>query len=236
MTEAEWLACEGSDRLLQHVSGRVSARKLRLLTVACLRSVPYHEVWATPTSLRSIDVAAQWAEGMPTEAEWEQVFAAAGGTAVQLDAVDGTRRVDGGDEPHELFAIACVQGLHPDARNAAAEVHRILASTEFHVYQGEWDYLGAVDQGRRRRSVLLDVVGNPFRPPQMNADRLARNEDTVPQLARAIYERGAFERLPILADALEDAGCTDTELLGHLRGPGPHVRGCWALDLVLGKS
>jgi len=55
-------------------------------------------------------------------------------------------------------------------------------------------------------------------------------------LATSIYEQRAFHRLPLLADALEDAGCTDAELLGHLRGPGPHVRGCWALDLVLGKS
>jgi hypothetical protein len=54
-------------------------------------------------------------------------------------------------------------------------------------------------------------------------------------LAQIIYESFAFDRLPHLADALEHAGCTDAELLGHLRSPGPHVRGCWAVDLVLGK-
>jgi hypothetical protein len=43
-------------------------------------------------------------------------------------------------------------------------------------------------------------------------------------------------KLAVAADALEDAGCTDPELLGHLRGPGPQVRGCWAVDLVLGKE
>ena len=53
-------------------------------------------------------------------------------------------------------------------------------------------------------------------------------------LAEAVYEESAFERLPILADALEDAGCTDERLLRHLREPGGHVRGCWGLDLVLG--
>jgi hypothetical protein len=58
----------------------------------------------------------------------------------------------------------------------------------------------------------------------------------VPKLARSIYDTRDFDRLAVLADALEDAGCTDAELLGHLRGPGPHVRGCWALDKVLGKS
>jgi hypothetical protein len=55
-------------------------------------------------------------------------------------------------------------------------------------------------------------------------------------VAESIYEGRAFDRLPILADALEEAGCTDAYLLAHLRGPGPHVRGCWAVDLVLGKE
>jgi hypothetical protein len=59
---------------------------------------------------------------------------------------------------------------------------------------------------------------------------------TLPrQVAKQIYDERAFEHLPILADALEDAGCTAAEFLDHLRSPGPHVRGCWALDLILGK-
>ena len=58
------------------------------------------------------------------------------------------------------------------------------------------------------------------------------NGRTVPRLARALYEERAFDRLPILADALEDAGCHHADLLAHCRGPGPHVRGCWVLDLV----
>jgi hypothetical protein len=64
----------------------------------------------------------------------------------------------------------------------------------------------------------------------------AHHERVVRDVATVIYESHAFDRLPILADALEDAGCADAELLGHLRSPGPHVRGCWAVDLVLGKS
>ncbi len=58
----------------------------------------------------------------------------------------------------------------------------------------------------------------------------------MPKLAGGIYDEGAFDRLPILADALLDAGCEDKQLLGHCRGPGPHVRGCWVVDLVLGKT
>jgi hypothetical protein len=59
---------------------------------------------------------------------------------------------------------------------------------------------------------------------------------TAAALAATIYHERAFDRLPILADALEDAGCDNADILDHLRGPGPHVRGCWALDLVLGKE
>jgi hypothetical protein len=60
-------------------------------------------------------------------------------------------------------------------------------------------------------------------------------DGTIPKLARAVYDGRAFDRLPFLADALEEAGCTDAALLGHLRGLGPHVLGCFALDAVLGK-
>ena len=56
------------------------------------------------------------------------------------------------------------------------------------------------------------------------------------KLAQVIYDEHAFDRMPELADALEDAGCTNAEILAHCRQPGPHVRGCWALDLVLGKE
>src|SRR5262245_21894182 len=60
--------------------------------------------------------------------------------------------------------------------------------------------------------------------------------DTAVSLARQMYELGDFSLMPILADALQDAGCDNDELLNHCRGPGPHVRGCWVVDLVRGKE
>jgi hypothetical protein len=78
-------------------------------------------------------------------------------------------------------------------------------------------------------------VGNPGRSVPIAASWLAWDGGTVPRLAQAIYAGRAFDRLPILADALEEAGCTDADLLGHCRGPGPHVRGCWVMDRLLGK-
>jgi hypothetical protein len=70
----------------------------------------------------------------------------------------------------------------------------------------------------------------------VDASRLGWDRRVFPTLAEAIYAERTFDRLPILADALEDAGCFEERVLSHLRSPGPHVRGCWALDLVLGKS
>jgi hypothetical protein len=85
--------------------------------------------------------------------------------------------------------------------------------------------------------VLREVIGNPFRPsPPLPPAVLAWNDGTVRRIAEGIYEGRAFDRLPILADALLDAGCDGEELIAHCRGAGPHVRGCWAVDLILGKS
>ena len=81
--------------------------------------------------------------------------------------------------------------------------------------------------------VLRCIFGNPFRPATL--DRAWRTPTAV-ALARGIYDDRAFDRLPILADALQDAGCDNEEVLNHCRGPGPHVRGCWVVDLILGKS
>jgi hypothetical protein len=82
-------------------------------------------------------------------------------------------------------------------------------------------------------SLLRDICGNPYQPVAALRPALA---STVQNLTTSIYKGHSFDRLPLLADALEDAGCIDADLLGHLRGPGPHARGCWAVDLVLGKT
>ena len=80
---------------------------------------------------------------------------------------------------------------------------------------------------------LRCIVGNPFCPETLDPAWLT---STVVALARGIYDDRAFDRLPILADALQDAGCDNDDILNHCRDAGPHVRGCWVVDLVLGKS
>jgi hypothetical protein len=84
--------------------------------------------------------------------------------------------------------------------------------------------------------LLRDVFGNPFRPITVNPSWLAWKDSTVVRLAQAIYDDRAFHNLPVLADTLEHAGCHDADILNHCRGPGPHVLGCWLLDVLLQKQ
>ena len=81
--------------------------------------------------------------------------------------------------------------------------------------------------------LFRDIFGNPFRPVAADPAWLT---PTVQSIAAAIYEDRAFDRLPILADALEEAGCTNADVLLHCRQPAEHVRGCWVVDLMLGKT
>jgi hypothetical protein len=95
-------------------------------------------------------------------------------------------------------------------------------------------------EAKAQAALLRDIPGNPFRSVPLSP---AWQTPQVVALAQAAYEQrglpaGTLDvaRLAVLADALEEAGCDQADLLDHLRGPGPHVRGCWAVDLLLGKG
>ena len=93
------------------------------------------------------------------------------------------------------------------------------------------------EEGRHHATLLRDIFGNPFRPPPPIAPAvLAWNGGTVRRLAQAIYDERRRDDMPLLADALLDAGCMEEKLIAHCRSEGPHVRGCWVVDLLLGKS
>jgi hypothetical protein len=85
-------------------------------------------------------------------------------------------------------------------------------------------------------NLVREVIGNPFQPFVVDPAWLSWREGTVRILAQRIYDERTFELMPVLADALQDAGCEDNNALTHCRSPGPHVRGCWVLDHLLGKS
>jgi hypothetical protein len=89
---------------------------------------------------------------------------------------------------------------------------------------------------KQEAGLLRDIFGNPFRPIAINSALLAWNDGTVQKIAQGIYDKRAFDLMLILADALEEAGCTEQDILAHCRSGGEHVRGCWVVDLLLGKE
>jgi hypothetical protein len=89
------------------------------------------------------------------------------------------------------------------------------------------------EEGVYQKALLQDIFGNPFRPVSFSP---SWRTGTALSLAKQMYEAREFSAMPILADALQDAGCDNDDILSHCRGPGPHVRGCWVVDLVLGKA
>jgi hypothetical protein len=90
--------------------------------------------------------------------------------------------------------------------------------------------------GEDQCALLRDIFDNPFRPVHIDESWLRWNDGTIPKMAQTIYEERRFGDLPILTDALSESGCCDDQILNHCRGPGPHVRGCFVVDLLLGKS
>jgi len=89
---------------------------------------------------------------------------------------------------------------------------------------------------REQAPLLRDIAGNPFRPIALELNWLRRDDNIVLKMASILYQERRFVDLPILADALEDSGCDNADILAHCRGSGPHVRGCWVVDLLLGKE
>ena len=135
-------------------------------------------------------------------------------------------------------ALSCAGGWARGERAARTVLGLGFDPDVAGVAAGCADLAGAGDAERRTQAQFVRCIfGNPFLPaPSISALWLKRGEETVRKLAQAIYTDRAFDRLPVLADALEDAGCTDADILAHCRSGGVHVRGCWAVDLLLGKT
>jgi len=219
MTEAEWVA--SSDlflmlRACRHVLRR-HPRKGRLFAVACC-----YRIWHLIGDQRSraaVEAAAQYADGLVSKDQLKSAEAVA--HAASVDAFRKKGEVAGNAEWAAFFAAGSFVDL---AANRASNSAFVAA--------GDGPKPGP--EHAAQCHLLRCIFGPlPFRPVNLNADRLS---STVTALAQTIYQERAFDRLPILADALEDAGCTSQDILSHCRQPGVHVRGCWALDLLLGKE
>jgi hypothetical protein len=136
-----------------------------------------------------------------------------------------------------LLRSAVRDATQPDIRVGVLNAIRNTLAVSYHAANGSTQPRPAImspaDMRATLRVLILDIIGNPFRPLTLD---LAWQTSTAVLLARGMYESRDFSAMPILADALQDAGCDNDDVLGHCRVPGPHVRGCWVIDLVLGKS
>jgi hypothetical protein len=141
------------------------------------------------------------------------------------------------------------EGAYADDLSVAA--HAAYAAYEAALaFAGRYDFRadpaahGRHDAEQAAQAALLrEVAGNPFRRVALDPSWLSWQGGTVPRQAQAASDERdlpsghlAPARLAVLADALEDAGCDNLDILAHLRGPGPHVRGCWPVDLLLGRE
>jgi hypothetical protein len=167
-----------------------------------------------------------------------------GRTWVELAEGIGEGQVRIADLPNE----ACEYAIQSAGERAGWEENGAIYAIQqiFHVYwelaEDEYEAGNADWDAERQQQVILlrDIFGNPFQAVAVDP---GWQTPTVTSLAAVAYEERALPsgeldpaRLGVLADALEDAGCDNAELLGHLRGPGPHARGCWVVDLLLGRS
>jgi hypothetical protein len=224
VTEAEWLACADPAAMLAHLRGRADDRRLRLFAVACCRRVQHIYDAA---ARNAIDVAERMADGLATNAERRAAAVAANrlgsygpGIAVAVDALTSAR---GAECAADEYARALIAPAAPDPNGAT-----VLS------YGPEFQRQRERERERRANVPLLrDIFGNPFRPVVFAPEW---RTDTAVAMARQMYELRDFSGMPILADALQDAGCENDDVLQHCRGSGLHARGCWVVDAVLGKA
>lgn len=230
MTEAEWLCCGDPVRMmaaltngsepLEHADGRsqyggklIGDRKFRRFAIACCRSV-WH-LLTDERSRKAVEVAERRADGEGSLAEFNAAKEAA------------YRAVPNG--PDFTIEDTVALAMFDDPPQVVEHLFALNAA-----FLAEHFPLDA------QADLIRELVGNPFREMRsprafgglMKVGWLTPN---VLHVAEDIYRRGAFDEVGVLADALEEAGCGNADLLGHLRSPVPHTRGCWALDLILGR-
>lgn len=241
MTESKWLACAEPGIMLRYLirSKRhgvlATDRKLRLYLAACCR-----RIWSlidNEPCRKGVVFAEQFADGLIGDVDRRVARSAAREAAQACQArqdyaaacaawsasycLDKRIKLAGGGVPPQAHAVSWARRGNQDTD---IPKHLIIINNEM----------------REQSNLLRDIIGSPFRPVTINPAWKTRS---VGAIAQAAYEdrilpAGTLDntRLAILADALEEAGCDNSDVLNHLRQPGDHVRGCWVVDLLLGKE
>src|SRR5262245_5923205 len=242
MTEADWLTGTNFTVHVQYVCGQLTARRQRLLAAGFCRAVKH--LFDHPDLSAALPVIEDYADGLAPAAELEKVRQRCRVIAVEANNAANTAVEKGTKDQlkhwlrHELAWTVAFAATGPvpvadvGTRAAAAAVQaRTGAELMAPVPQDEFDAATA-EQALVMREVVWEVVGNPFRTVMFSP---SWRTNTAVTLARQMYQSREFSAMSILADALQDAGCANDDMLNHCRNPGEHIRGCWVLDCVLGK-
>jgi hypothetical protein len=216
MTEQEWRSTDQVPTLLPFLDGKLTQRKLRLFASSCIRMI-WH-LLPDDSTRQMAEMIERLADGSVTTTEY-------------CLTINAARRTLERSAQGWLYL--------PLLRATSSD---LTSTTTRYLAQKVWlasDLRGDA-ANRLLAGFLRDIAGNPFRPIKRDVACLT---PTVVSLAEAAYEERILpsgeldrDRLAVLSDALEDAGCSDVEMLDHLRRPGPHVRGCFAVDLCLARS
>ena len=236
MTSKEWDRARKIAKMLAVLQVASNDRKIRLFAIACCRQVPE---WSDDKRiLRALGAAEQFANGELTEDELRKQFVVVHRAHnALLNSVRGLNTKK--KRAESLILLSCMSLLipSPPREKPTAEIQSVVGGLI-----GDFDdeaeaALGAAVVTRFQilfPQLLRDIFGNPFRSVAFSSER---RTDTAITLASQMYESREFSAMPILADALQDAGCTNEDILSHCRDPKQvHVRGCWVVDLVLGKA
>ena len=214
LSEEAWLTCQEPGPMLDRFRNKGRAHPLRRFACACLRRVEH--LLTGETERRGLEAAEQYADlllGPEALTEVREAVRALGvGHGPELDA----RRA-------VVAALVADEVYVPAARATAEMAARAVAAG---------NRMRRAEEELAQANLVRDIFYNPFRPLLIAASWLTPQ---VVDLARRIDEARDFRRMPVLAEALAQAGCTSAPLLDHCRAGGLHVRGCWALDAILGR-
>jgi hypothetical protein len=233
MTEQEWLECTDPRPMVEFLRGKASDRKLRLFAVACCR-----RIWHLINDQRSriaVEIAESYVDGLATEAKVSTAREDADNVVdEQCYDLELPNNVDAAIAASNVVSTG-TRELEQPVEIAYWTASHTQSALVAHIRDSERVPLKQLE-GTVQSNMARCIFGNPFHPVSINPAWLAWNHGTVQKIAQGIYDERALDRMPILADALEESGCTDIDILAHCRQPGEHVRGCWVVDLILGKE
>lgn len=228
MNEEQWLAATAPGPMLDYLDGKATGRKLRLIACGSVRR--HWSLLRYRAPREAVELAERFAEAKATDEEVAEMAERVNASAADAPLFE---------QAAYLAAAATLEAPALEAARRACELARQQAA-----HEAVWELppghdearaarLASEAEGRAQADVVREAIGNPFRVVALSPAWLLAGNGIVGSLARLFEEEGRFGELPFLADALLDVGCSDEALLGHLGRPRGHVRGCWALDLLL---